>query len=743
MKRVAKRCGLVVAVLVAAASAFTAAQADASAPPLPEGLSASDWSGIVAARSAARRAIVADERGGHRAWNPNQAWTARFDARGFEVSPRGSGWTWGLELARWGRTGAERGVTIRASAAVDGARMSYGRNDGFVEWFVNAARGLEHGFTIESRPDGEGPISIELAVRGGLCAETQDDMRGARFVDEAGAAALIYGGLAASDADGRPLPARMESWGDGLRLIVDDDGARYPVTIDPLAQQAFLAASNSDQDDYFGRSVAISGDTVVVGAHGEDSAATGVNGDQWNNAAGSSGAAYVFVRSGTTWSQQAYLKASNTGALDAFGFSVAVSGDTVVVGAYGEDSAATGVNGVQASNAASSSGAAYVFVRSGTTWSQQAYLKASNTEAGDSFGDSVAISGNTVVVGSPFEDSAATGVNGNQASNAAIDSGAAYVFVRNGTTWSQQAYLKASNTNALDRFGDVAIAGDSIVVGASLEDSAATGVNGNQASNAAIDSGAAYVFVRSGTTWSQQAYLKPSNTNANDHFATSVAASGDTIVVGAPDEDSAATGVNGNQASNSASGSGAAYVFVRSGTTWNQQAYLKASNTDAGDGFGNSVAISGEGLVVGALYEDSAASGVSGDQTNNAAPQAGAAYSFVRFATTWSQAAYLKASSTAALDELGVSVAISDDTIVAGAPLKTLGPYEAEGAAFVFSTPLGGDLNGDWHVNAVDLATLLGQWGVCAPTQACKADLNDDGIVNAADLAILLGAWTG
>src|SRR4029453_16131378 len=146
------------------------------------------------------------------------------------------------------------------------------------------------------------------------------------------------------------------------------------------------------------------GDTVVVGAHTEDSAATGVNGNQADNSAFASGAAYVFARSGSTWTQQAYLKASNTGASDLFGSSVAISGNTVVVGAFGEDSAATGVNGNQASSGATDSGAAYVFVRSGSTWTQQAYLKASIAGESDFFGVSVAISGNTVVVGASGED---------------------------------------------------------------------------------------------------------------------------------------------------------------------------------------------------------------------------------------------------------------------------------------------------------------------------------------------------
>ncbi|MCZ7599559.1 MAG: FG-GAP repeat protein [Gammaproteobacteria bacterium] len=198
--------------------------------------------------------------------------------------------------------------------------------------------------------------------------------------------------------------------------------------------RAYLKASNTGANDWFGRSVAVSGDTVVVGASGEGSAATSVDGDESNNSASSSGAAYVFVRDGTTWSQQAYLKASNTGAGDNFGYSVAVSGDTIVVGAYLEGSAATGVNGDGTDNSALRSGAAYVFVRNGTTRSQQAYLKAFNSEADDQFGYSVAASEETVVVGAYREDSAATGVNGDKSNNGALNSGTAYVFVRDGTT---------------------------------------------------------------------------------------------------------------------------------------------------------------------------------------------------------------------------------------------------------------------------------------------------------------------
>ena len=482
-------------------------------------------------------------------------------------------------------------------------------------------------------------------------------------------------------------------------LSAQDWSALQAAMPDDLGQEAYLKTATNNTGDNFGWSVAVSGNTVVVGVLGEDSGATGVNGDQSGSTASDAGAAYVFVHDGTTWTQQAYLKASNTGANDSFGWSVAIADDTVVVGAYGEDSGATGVNGNQSDNTAPNAGAAYVFVRDGTTWSQQAYLKASNTDAYDNFGLSVAIAGDTVVVGANGEDSGATGVNGNQSDNASDGPGAAYVFVRDGATWSQQAYLKASNTDARDFFGrTVAVWGDTVAVGAYAEDSRATGVNGDQSDNSAAYAGAVYVFVRDGTAWAQQAYLKASNTNANDSFGESVAVWRNTVVVGASGEDSGATGVNGNQSDNTASDAGAAYVFVRDGASWSQQAYLKASNTDPLDVFGASVAVSGNTIVVGANWEDSAATGVDGDGSDNTASDAGAAYVFERDDTAWSQEAYLKASNTDAGDQFGTSVAVSGDTVVVGARLEdsaatgvngdaSNNSTENAGAAYVFAPP--------------------------------------------------------
>ena len=211
----------------------------------------------------------------------------------------------------------------------------------------------------------------------------------------------------------------------------------------------------------------------------------------------------------------------------------------------------------------------YIFTRSSSTWNQQAYIKASNNGTiHPFFGSSVALSadGNTLAVGASDEDSAATGINGNQTDTSANGAGAVYVFTRSGSTWSQQAYIKASNTNAYDTFGwSVALSADgsTLAIGAAGESSAATGINGNQADNSAQFAGAVYVFTRSGSTWSQQAYIKASNTNSFDQFGQNVAlsADGNTLAVGASDEDSSATGINGNQLDNSVGSAGAVYVY--------------------------------------------------------------------------------------------------------------------------------------------------------------------------------------
>jgi len=362
----------------------------------------------------------------------------------------------------------------------------------------------------------------------------------------------------------------------GLMLLNSCGGK--PEDVSPIsALQAYVKASNTGAADEFGFAVALSidGNTLVVGAPGE--ASVGIETD---NSAPSAGAVYVYTRSGTTWTQQAYIKASNPEAGDQFGASVALSdnGNTLAVGATGEDSALPGVTAgnvseVTAGNTAPGAGAVYVFTRSGTTWTQEAYIKASNTGADDQFGFSVALSsdGSTLAVGATGEDSALTGTAGivdeTTAGNAAPGAGAVYVYTRSGTTWTQEAYIKASNTGVLDLFGfSVSLSGDGniLAVGAIGESSAATGIGGNQTDNTAPDAGAVYVFNRSiAATWTQQFYVKASNTGASDQFGFSVALSSEsnnTLAVGATGEDSSA-GIGGNQADNSAPGAGAVYVL--------------------------------------------------------------------------------------------------------------------------------------------------------------------------------------
>ncbi len=453
--------------------------------------------------------------------------------------------------------------------------------------------------------------------------------------------------------------------GLALLLLASIASAQDPGCV---AQHAYLKASNTGEADQFGWSLAVSGDTLVVGAPFEDSSAAGVDGDQSDGGAPDAGAAYVLVRSGKSWVQQAYLKASNPDTKDEFGDSVAIDGDTIVVGAPKEDSPSTGIDGPEG-NGEKNAGAAYVFVRHGSTWSQQAYLKASNTQTEDSFGRAVAVSGDTVIVGAPGEDGSTTGVGGHT-DEGALGSGAAYVFERDGSTWSQQAYVKASNTGTGDLFGwSVAASDDVFAIGALLEDSSSTGIDGEQLGNTATSAGAVYVFARDGASWSQQAYVKATNTDQHDQFGYALALDGDTLAVGAWSEDSGATGVDGDASDDGTDDSGAAYVYVRDGTTWSADAYLKATNTGGTDHFGWSVDISGDNIVIGAPLEDSVATGILG-APGRGSPVSGASYVFARVGSTWTPQAYVKASNTFTGDVFGNAVGIDGGLAVVAARLE-------------------------------------------------------------------------
>ena len=634
---------------------LTASLADPIKAAPPAGVAQDDWSSIRAAYEAGRHEVRAVE-GGHEARNPGQQWVTRFDGRGFTATPSEGGWTWGLELQGYGWQGAESSVAGKPDVQAAGPRLSYDWDATMQEWFLNDGRGLEQGFTVQQRPAPaahqnwaytsfrtypECPatgtdLSFKMTVRGSLTPSISADAQSVQFQDASGATVLNYGGLKAWDADAKPLPARFAACEGGFRFLVDERGARYPITIDPLAQQAYLKASNTGMADRFGTSVAISGNLAVVGAPDEDSSTIGIN-NAPNESAPDAGAVYVFQRSGSNWSQLAFLKASNTTDQDRFGASVSISGNTIVVGAHGE-------NAIQ-----NNAGAVYVFVWNGSYWSQQAYLKAGNPQSDAFFGYSVAITGDTLVAGAPGESSSSTGVNSTPDTSAS-GAGAAYVFHRSGTSWSQQAYLKASNTGAGDRFGNsVAISGETVVIGAPQEDS-----NGSSpADNSAADAGAAYVFTRTAATWNFRTMLKGTSNTAGDTFGQAVAVDGTTLVVGAPGTDE-----NG----------GVAHVRVGSGAVWILQQELSDGSRDiapspasfgaSGHRVGSSVAISGDVLIVGAPRGSSGGffSGRSGKL----------AYVFTRRASAWTSQIALPRPYD--FGSFGSSVALSDGILLVADP---------------------------------------------------------------------------
>jgi len=380
------------------------------------------------------------------------------------------------------------------------------------------------------------------------------------------------------------------------------------------------------------------------------------------------------VRNGSNWTQQGKLTAADAAAGDRFGYSVAISGNFVVVGAIGDSDGGT------------ESGSAYVYVLNGSVWSQQGKLTADFVTAYDRFGYSVAISDDSVVVGSYGDDDA----GGN--------SGSAYVFVRSGSNWLQQGKLVAVDAANDDHFGvSVAISGDSVVVSAPDDD------------DGGLSSGSVYVFVRSGSTWSQQNKLTAGDAAAGDIFGVSVSISGNLVVVGASNDNDA--GEN----------SGSAYVYERSGSNWSQQSKLTAGDATTEDYFGFSVSISGNLVVVGAPND------------NDAGEDSGSAYVYERSGSNWLQQAKLTASDAAAGDFFGNSVAISGDSVVAGAPGDDEGGVDSgRGYIYRLTPPPTTELHVYNHLN-VELFDGVGETSL--PEQLLETGMNFTfKLTNAGDL---------
>lgn len=550
--------------------------------------------------------------------------TARNAVHGFDTQFRSEGVTlagggaapWQLDMSLSG-VGRGRELEPVGAGALSSHenRVEYERRTGsglpITEWYVNDERGLEQGFTFPQRPLGsvDEPLSLRLTVETPLQPTVTTDGKAVVFTGSDNTR-VRCDGLKAWDARGRDLPCRLAMAGKALHLEVGDAGAQYPVIVDPTYYlESKLTTSAGAAGDHAGWSVALSGDTAVVGAYLDD---VGANVDQ--------GSAYVFIRSGGVWTEQAFLTADDGAQDDQFGHSVGVWGDTALIGSHGDD----GIGGAN-------QGAGYVFTRSGGTWSQQAKLTASDGAAGDLLGYSVALWGDTALLGAVQDDV-----------NATVNQGSAYVFVRSGVVWTQQARLTASDGAANPGLGrSVALWGNTAV--------ACTRRDGGL--------GGAYVYTRSGATWSQQAKLMASDGAVNDFFGWSVGIEGDTIVVGAAKDD---VGGNVDQ--------GSAYVFTRSGAIWTQQAKLVAADGVFQGTFGYSVDVSGDGVLVG-----------SGP---------GTAYLFTRSAGLWTQHQKLAASDGEVGDSFGSWVAMEGSKLLVGAARDDESAGLNVGSAYVFSTDI-------------------------------------------------------
>ena len=391
-------------------------------------------------------------------------------------------------------------------------------------------------------------------------------------------------------------------------------------------------ATDRAASDWFGYSVSISGDYAIVGANQEDHNATG--GQFLDNA----GAAYILRNNSGTWTVVQKIVAADRAADDEFGTSVAISGDYAIVGAPRK----TATVGFELNSAA---GAVYIFKNTDGTWSQLQKLMASDRETFDEFGYSVAISENYVIVGAPYEDEY---VNGLPSSS---NKGSAYIYKKGATVWMDEQKIVGNSVSNGDNFGwSVGISEDYAIIGSPRETLFASG------GATLTEAGSAYIFRKfSSGTWTEMQMINASDKGAGDEFGTSVAISGDYVIVGAVFEDHNATG------SASLSDAGSAYIFGRNGGTWSQMNKIVASDRAAGDNFGVSVSISGEYALVGAYNEDEDPAG------GNTLSNSGSAYIFRNTSGNWAQANKIVASDRGAVDLFGYSVAISGDYAIAGA----------------------------------------------------------------------------
>ena len=558
-----------------------------------------------------------------RAANPRWELVASFTREGALIATDGASW-------RLATLAIGRGERITECTPVEpevrAGRLEYDRAT-FVEWYANDRSGIEQGFAVRARPAGAPgePLDIHIGVTTRLAPAVHADARGVDYRDAHGRARISYAGLAAWDARGAALRAWLETDVDRLTIRVDDRDALYPVDVDPLIlnEDAKITASDAGAGDELGHALALDQGTLVVTARADDdrgpnagaayvfdkvggawierpkiTASDGFDFDVFGESvdldvehavpdtlvvgatgvdaiASAAGAAYVFVRAGTSWSQQAKLTPFDGAEIDRFGRGVAIHADTLAVGSHQDDDLGT------------DSGSVYVYTRSGAAWTIHAKLTALDGAAGSHFGETLDLGVDRLVVGAP-EHSLGT----------ALGAGTAYVFRRSGGIWTQEAQLIPADSRAGQTFGSaVAMDGDRVVVGAELD--------GPSGSNP----GAAYVFQRAGTVWSEESKLVAINGVPLDRFGSSVDIDGDRLIVGAVEDAQAGPDA------------GAAFVFRRAGSSWFQEWKLVATDTAAADRLGEAVGLSGGDALAGAPWDDDGGS------------RSGSAYAFVPPAT--------------------------------------------------------------------------------------------------------------
>ncbi len=544
----------------------------------------------------------------YKAYNLKMRYGVHFGAKGIVLRTKAGDMTMGL--VAYGEEKHLKPVSISVSKS-EGNKVifQYAR---LSAWYINdPKKGLEQGFTLQ-KPENyhpAKPVVIALKIDGKLQAKQKSDTTVA-FYDGMHKKVFDYKGLKAFDAKGRSLPAHLALQGNRLHIIVETAEAQWPVSVDPVfVSEQEVVASDAIEDDWFGWAVALDGDTALIGS-------------PWNDENGAdSGAAYIFTRSSGVWSQEAKLRGSDTTAGDSFGYAVSVEGNITLVGAPLDDE--NGINDC---------GAVYIFTRSDEGWSQKAKLVAWDAAAGDRFGSSVSLDGNTSLIGAPYDDD---------------QSGSAYVFIESGETWEEQQKLIASDVSTYKQFGyAVSLDGNTSLIGAAHDN---------------VDdkhhSGSAYVFTRSNGQWSEEAKLTSPDEEAYDVFGSSVSLDGNTSLIGAPQE-------NGNNG-------GSAYIFTRSNGQWSQQAKLIGIDTENGDHFGYAVSLDSSMALIGVPYDD--------DNGSNS----GSVYIFIRSGSTWNQQKKLTASDAEMYDRYGRSVFLDGHTALVGAPRNN----DGEGSAYFITLP--------------------------------------------------------